>query len=249
MTLGPTTTRSTEGATLVHRTLAVLICATVVASCGSDTSTTDDTRTAHTAAVQVLAIGCPAGPYVGGGSYVDSDLVLTVAHVVAGSSTVTVTTEDGRTLEAEVVAIDRRKDLAVLRVDAGTASLAFGDLHPGAQGAMALWRDGSITSGMFRTDDAVDIHTNDIDDDGPGRRRGYVIEARITEGDSGTVLVADGRAVGVVFARSAERADRAWAIDIDEATPLVGQARSTAGSVSAGACAHGPDGDADRDDP
>ena len=47
----------------------------------------------------------------------------------------------------------------------------------------------------------------------------------------------------------AERADRAWAIDIDEATPLVGQARSTAGSVSAGACTHGPDGDADRDDP
>ena len=109
MTLGPTTTRSTEGATLVHRTLAVLICATVVASCGSDTSTTDDTRTAHTAAVQVLATGCPAGPYVGGGSYVDSDLVLTVAHVVAGSSAVTVTTEDDPTPIVRVLASTLRR--------------------------------------------------------------------------------------------------------------------------------------------
>lgn len=221
-----------------------------LAACSADRDGRADSETAHAAAVRVAATGCGDAPVVGGGSFVDDDLVLTVAHVVAGSSSVRITTTAGTDEAAEVVAIDRHKDLAVLRTSAPVdRHLAFGDLRPGSTGVLVVWRDGVAATETFRSEGAVDIHTDDIDDDGPGRRRGHVVQAEIDDGDSGAVLVADGRAVGVVFARSSGRGDRAWAVDVDEAIDLLVTARAATDAVSTGACPHGPDGDADRDDP
>ena len=236
----------------MHRTAvlaAVLSLPPMLVACTSAPPDGADAAAALDAAVLVAATGCGTAAVSGGGSFVDDDLVLTVAHVVAGSSSVRVTTVDGRSVDARVMAIDRRKDLAVLRADGGTSHLPFGDLRPGVDGVFVMWRDGSAVTERFHGEGAVDIHTDDIDDDGPGRRRGYVVEADITEGDSGTVLVSSGRAVGVVFARSAEHHDRAWAVDVDEAAALLATAHAATTPASTGACAHGPDGDADRDDP
>lgn len=46
-------------------------------------------------------------------------LVLTNNHVIAGSENITVTLDDGRQLQAEVVGADRLSDLAVLRIPGG----------------------------------------------------------------------------------------------------------------------------------
>ncbi|HNJ97560.1 MAG TPA: trypsin-like peptidase domain-containing protein, partial [Ilumatobacteraceae bacterium] len=69
------------------------------------------------AAVRIEAFGCHTTATVGGGSFVGPERVLTVAHVVAGAEHIEVELADGRMAEAQVVAIDRDLDLAVLHVE------------------------------------------------------------------------------------------------------------------------------------
>ena len=53
-------------------------------------------------------------------------------------------------------------------------------------------------------------------------------------GDSGSVLVTDGVATGVVFARSTATGDKAWAVDISEADALLASAGDDA--IDVGNC-------------
>src|SRR3954447_20107309 len=56
---------------------------------------------------------------VGSGIVVSADgLILTNSHVVDGASSLTITTEDGATLEATVVDTDAAKDIAIIRAAA-----------------------------------------------------------------------------------------------------------------------------------
>ena len=100
---------------------------------------------------------------------------------------------------------------------------------------MAVWRIGSMVTLPFTTRSVVDINAADIDGVGTGLRRGYEIDATVEQGDSGSVLVANGIAVGVLFARSTVGTGRAWATDITEAAPLLSKAGTTA--VDTGSCA------------
>ncbi|MEI8241477.1 MAG: trypsin-like peptidase domain-containing protein, partial [Actinomycetota bacterium] len=97
------------------------------------------------ATVRVEAEGCSMRPVVGSGSFVADQLVLTVAHVVAGAIDVDVILPDGTEKQTTVVGIDRRKDLAVLRVDAATKPLAIGTMNPRSEGSFVTWRTGIAT--------------------------------------------------------------------------------------------------------
>ena len=58
-------------------------------------------------------------PGVGSGFVIDKDgFILTNAHVILGSSEITVTLEDGRSFPGKVKGIDTIMDLAVLKIDA-----------------------------------------------------------------------------------------------------------------------------------
>lgn len=59
-------------------------------------------------------------------------LVLTNNHVIEGAATVTITLDDGRPLDAEIVGADRLSDLAVLRLPPGdyTALPVNNDINP-----------------------------------------------------------------------------------------------------------------------
>ncbi len=191
-----------------------------VVGCGDQ----QDTATgARTAAVRVEAEGCRSRPTVGAGSFVAEDRVLTVAHVVAGATDIDVTLADGTHRDARVVAIDRAKDLAILAVDADVAPLRLGTLRPGESGQFVVWRDEAPEVRAFTAASYVDINASDIDQAGSGLRKGFQIEAEVSNGDSGSVLVRDGHAVAVVFARSTSAGNRAWATDIREAAPLLHQ--------------------------
>jgi S1-C subfamily serine protease len=211
---------------------AVLVAAGALAACSSGSRS--DTTIAQSAAVRVEAEGCHPAPSVGAGSFVAANRVLTVAHVVAGSTEVDVVLGDGSEHQATVIAIDRRKDLAVLAVKADIGPVRTGKMRSGTQGVMVVWRFGEPIALAFTTRSVVDINAADIDGTGTGLRRGYELDATVHEGDSGSVLVANGQAVGVLFARSTTGPGRAWATDIIEAAPLI--ATTNTAGVDTGPC-------------
>lgn len=199
----------------------------LAAACGDDGPTAGS---AVDAAVRVEAEGCAPHTVVGGGAFVDEHLVVTVAHVVAGADEVEVVLPDRSEHEAIVVAIDRRKDLAVLDVNQDVPPLEIGRMRAGTRGEFVSWRGGAPMVERFVARSYVDIEGADIDGIEPSPRRGYEITADVEPGDSGAVLVSDGEAVAVVFARSEHRRDRAWAIDIAEAAELLEAAEAADGT-------------------
>lgn len=180
-----------------------------------------DRELALSAAVQVEAEGCRSRPSLGAGSFIADGLVLTVAHVVAGSDTVEVHLPSGRELDAEVVAMDRVKDLALLRVEAAIEPLPTRTMRAGEQGWYVVWRDDRPVAMRFSAQSYVDINAQNIDHTGVSPRKGYQITAEVVKGDSGAVLVADGTATAVIFARSTAASGRAWATGVGEAKPLL----------------------------
>ena len=190
---------------------------------------------AMTAAVQVEASGCGDNTSLGAGSFVERELVLTVAHVVAGSHYVHVILANGQRVDATVVAIDRNKDLAVLAVDAHLAALPRGSMRRGSTGTFVVYRDDRAVSMPFEATAAVEIKAPSIDHDESTARRGYRLAADVQQGDSGSVLVTDGVATGVVFARSTATGGMAWAIDISEADEVLTEAGART-AVDVGAC-------------
>lgn len=203
----------------------------VVPACGDQHGAV---ASAAAAAVRVEAEGCGSRALVGGGAFVGLHRVVTVAHVVAGSTDVDVTLADGTELDASVVAIDRGKDLALLAVDADVSPLPFGRMRPGETGTFVVERDGRFVEQPFTAEAFVSISADDIDHLGTGVRKGFRLRADVQRGDSGSVLVRTGQAVGVVFARSDSGSGTAWATDIREVTHLLRGATDL--PVDVGAC-------------
>jgi hypothetical protein len=123
------------------------------------------------------------------------DRVVTVSHTLEGGGAVLV---DGRA--ATIVRLDRRNDLALLRV-------------PGVRGeAPRLGGGGDGTRVLDRPAPVVHRVTARVDRGAP--RPALIVRATVAAGDSGAPLVTDsGRVAGVVFARSRTRASTAYAVD------------------------------------
>ena len=188
-----TVSHNIRRATLVPSVLVALVAGATVGCSG----TPSETSRARAAAVRIEAEGCQSRPSIGGGSFVTPHHVLTVAHVVAGSTDIDVILSDGKEADAQVVAIDRKKDLAVLKVETTGEPLPRGTMRPGSSGIFVVWRDDDPVAKPFTARSFVDINASDIDHAGPGLRRGYQIDAEVAKGDSGSLLVHDGRAVAV----------------------------------------------------
>ena len=186
------------------------------------------------AAVRVEAEGCSTKASLGAGSFVADGIVVTVAHVVAGADSVHVVLPDGSRSRAIVVAIDRVKDLALLAVTADIVPLPRDSMAPGTEGAFVVYRGDTAVVQQFEAISFVDINAPTIDQDGSALRRGYQLEAVVAKGDSGSVLVTDGVATAVLFARSTSAGGTAWAVDLGEADPLFANATDT--SVDVGEC-------------
>lgn len=216
--------------------LLTLVCL-IATGCGAERAGHDNkssTDVALAAAVRVEADGCRTKASIGGGSFVDEEEVLTVAHVVAGAKQVHVLLADGTRVVATVTAIDRKKDLAVLHVEREITPLPRGTMRPGATGSFVVYRDEQAVALMFEAMSYVDINAPSIDDEGSSLRRGYQITAEVEKGDSGSVLVSNGVATGVVFARSTTTGQKAWVVDITEADELLESAKET--TVDVGEC-------------
>jgi hypothetical protein len=156
----------------------------------------------------------------GSGSIVGDELVLTNAHVVAGAEEVGVFRgDDGRLVEAEVVAFDPDRDLAVLRAEGiDRPALPLGGADVGASGAVYGYPGGgNLTVSPFEIGQRVDARGTDIYDRNPTVRDVFILAADLHPGDSGGALIDPaGQVVGVAFAIAPDRDQVAYALTPDE---------------------------------
>jgi S1-C subfamily serine protease len=173
----------------------------------------------------------------GTGFVVGEDLVVTNAHVVAGEPATTVERDDGRTLNATVVAFDPDRDLALLQVphlnrgalvvtraSIGTVGGVFG--HPGGE---------PLRIAPFQVSRQIDATGKDIYDARATDRQVLELAASLRPGDSGSPLVDPaGEVVGVAFAISTDHDAVAYALATSELEAALAGPR--AASVDTGPC-------------
>jgi S1-C subfamily serine protease len=168
----------------------------------------------------------------GSGFIVSADgQLMTNAHVVEGTDTVTVTLKDGRTFEGKVVGVDQVTDVAAVKIEATNLPMAplgqTDTLAPG-QWAIAIGNplglDNTVTAGIIsalgRTSSQVGISDK--------RVRFIQTDAAINPGNSGGPLLnAQGQVIGMNTAIRANAQGLGFAIPIETAKRIVDQLFST----------------------
>lgn len=175
----------------------------------------DVVATAAASAVKLEATGCGVLSS-GSGWVVAPELVVTNAHVVAGSPTVLVRRPDGSRLDGEVVVHDDLRDLALVSVEGlGLDALPRGNPDAGEDAATfghPLGRE-ELRVAPARVEGVVAADGPSGSDGDDGRRDVVVLAAELALGDSGSAVVdRDGTVVGTVFAVSPTDLGTAYAI-------------------------------------
>ena len=176
----------------------------------------------------------------GSGFVAAPGLVMTNAHVVAGTGSVTVVSGESE-LEAEVVVYDSSVDIAVLRVGGLDApALQFAD-EPARTGDDAIVV-GYPGNGPYRPDAArirerVTLRGPDIYREQTVEREVYILRGAVREGNSGgPLLTPDGRVVGVVFGAAMDAEDTGYALTVAQVLPQLQAAVDATGPVPTGRC-------------
>ena len=175
----------------------------------------------------------PSG--VGSGFVISADgVILTNAHVVDGAESVLVTLADKREFKAKVLGADKRTDVAVIKIDAGSLpKVSIGnveEVRPG-QWVLAIGSpfglDNTVTAGIVSA---------------KGRDTGEYLpfiqtDVAVNPGNSGGPLLnLKGEVIGInsqIYSRTGGFMGISFAIPIDEAMRVADQLRST-GRVSRG---------------
>ena len=200
------------------------------------------TRAAQGSTVEVLGSGCNQGFVNQGSGFVaGDDLVVTNAHVVAGTVEQWVHHADER-IAASVVVFDPDLDVAVLRapgLDLTPLPLLHGEAARGDVGAVLGYPGGgSLEGGAAAVRAVIEPVGRDIYGAGRVRRRIYEMQATIQRGNSGGPFVlASGRVAGLVFASSVADDDVGYAIVSGEFIPMVDRAESLGAALDTGVCA------------
>lgn len=152
--------------------------------------------------VRVLGTACGLG-VEGSGWIAAPGLVVTNAHVVAGEEDTSVTTQDGASLDAEVVHYDPANDLALLSVATDLPPLPLAS-DPGlGTGAAVLGypENGPFAAAPARLGETRDTVSEDSYGNGPISRPIASLRGVVRSGNSGGPLIdGAGRVLGTVFA-------------------------------------------------
>ncbi|WP_291083837.1 MarP family serine protease, partial [Dietzia sp. UBA5065] len=159
----------------------------------------------------------------GSGFVAAPGLVMTNAHVVAGTGSVRVVVGDEE-LDADVVVYDPRVDIAVLRVPGLEAPVL-----PFAERRSRTGDDAVVVgfpgNGPFRADSArirerVTLRGPDIYREQTVEREVYILRGTVREGNSGGPLITpEGEVVGVVFGAAMDAADTGYALTVEQVLP------------------------------
>lgn len=196
-------------------------------------------RAATDARASLVLITGPACDQIlqGTGFVVADDLVLTNAHVVAGSAPRV--EWEGRTFDAVTVAFDDDLDAAVLRVeglDAPALTLLGTEVVRGAGGAVLGFPHGSYTEDAAAVRRPLDAIGRDIYAEEEVRRRIYEMQVTVRPGNSGgPFVIPGGRVAGMIFGASPTHRDLGYALTSDSLIALVERA-ARADPVGTGRC-------------
>ena len=159
-------------------------------------------------------------PIIATGAIVGNELVLTVAHAVAGAEDdLHVVTPAGKEHGVEVVELNSDLDLALLLVkDLEGDSISFGSTGKGDTGSIiAVNSDHEVELIDYTILRQVKARSGDIYDEGHVERDALDIQAELHPGVSGAPLIDhQGAMVGMVFAISNDREEAGYALATTE---------------------------------
>ncbi|HVW45600.1 MAG TPA: MarP family serine protease [Solirubrobacterales bacterium] len=195
-----------------------------------------DVEAASDSVVRVLSTACGLG-IEGSGWVVQPNLIVTNAHVIAGATDTTVTTQSGVELDATAVYYEPENDLALLRVDAQLPTLGVAD--GGAEGAEAAVlgypENGPYTVTPARVGETRSTVSEDSYGRGPVERTITALGGDVRSGNSGGPLVdTKGEVVGVVFAATTSGPRGGFAVPAGEVLEAIRHV--SGGEVSTGPC-------------
>lgn len=176
----------------------------------------------------------------GSGFVVETGVVVTNAHVVAGERRTTVYTQGGGSFAATVVVFDSGRDLAVLRVPGLTAApLSLAQGRDGMVGAVYGHPGGGpLAVAPARIAQEIEARGTDIYRTSPTEREVFVLAAQLAPGYSGGPLVnTAGQVVGVAFAIDPGAQATSYALAVSELDPTlaeVPEARAPTGACLVG---------------
>lgn len=163
----------------------------------------------------------------GSGFAVEPDLIMTNAHVVAGTGRVMLETVDGDA-EGEVVYYNPSEDIALIRTTDGTTlpTVEWAD-EP------ALQNDDAIVAGFpmggpfeatpARVREMFTVSGPDIYADARVEREAYTLRGAVVQGNSGGPLLdTDGQVLGLVFGAAVGDSDTGYALTRNEVENHVG---------------------------
>lgn len=179
----------------------------------------------------------------GTGFVVADDRIVTNAHVVAGVSEPVIEAPNGQALAGQVMYFDPIDDLAVIAVP-GLNADPLPLVSTLAEGTEAAF-EGYPYGGPFAAGGAAVLSISsariaDIYGSSQSQREVYTLAADVREGNSGgPLLTLRGEVAGVIFARSGDTANVAYAMTMAELDPVAAQAASLSAAVSSGECIRG----------
>lgn len=167
----------------------------------------------------------------GSGFVVAPNRVMSNAHVVAGSESVTVEA-DGKTYDATVVSYDPSADISILDVpDLPSTPLQF-DMQEAQTGTDAVVMGypggGEFTATPGRIREIIQLNGPDIYHTTTVTREVYTIRGTVRQGNSGGPLIdRDGKVLGVVFGAAVDDADTGFVLASNEVAKQMAKVGNT----------------------
>lgn len=197
-----------------------------------------DVVRAGASVVKVLGTACGLG-VEGSGWMAAPGRVVTNAHVVAGESDTTVTTQAGDRVSATPAHYEPANDLAVLRVDLSLPVLRLArDPAPGTGAAVLGYpENGGFAIAPARFGSTQNVISDDSYGRGPVTREMSSLRGKIRSGNSGGPAVdGEGLVLTTVFAATTSGKPGGYGVPNE----LVREAlRNSSGTVNTGPCATG----------
>ena len=149
--------------------------------------------------------------------------VVTVAHAIAGATSISVVDGAGGLHAAAVLAFDKDRDVAVLAVpDLDAPALQLGSSATGPGTTLTWNRDDGVTDREVNVSKRLLVTIEDIYVEDTVERRALEVHGDIGSGDSGgAVLSATGDVIGIIYARSRTRDEVGFATDSSELQTLL----------------------------